>query len=507
MFSSTKNLFERVERLRAALPFLRFFERDLPEGEVCLVGGAVRDFLLSRDTKDTDFLIRKVPPPRLHQFLSRHGKVSFVGKTFGVYKLRPEGSDIDIDIALPRTERSFSNKGAYRDFEIHTDSDLSVEDDLKRRDFTINAMAVDLARLSLIDPFDGLKDLASGRIRAVGDPAIRFSEDYSRLLRGIRFACQLHFDIEPDTWNALCHQMGFINSRHEDGTFVVPRETIAKEMLRALLYDPVGMMDLWDQSGAFAQLMPELLKMKGCPQPDQFHSEGDVWTHSRLALAELTSPRFQAEFPDRYDAELALSVLLHDIGKPYTLKTPEKDGVDRIRFNNHDTVGARLARQLVQRLKLSSLPKGTPHAVDEDKLAWLIEKHLILVQGDVNQMRAATIERNFLSTERPGRKLMQLIFCDGNATIPSAQTGTMRHYDQLKGRLNAMMVLSKNKKSLPSPLLSGREIMAALNIPSCPDVGRYLGMLREEQLSGRLIHREDAVAFLKSQAGLLSPTD
>jgi len=495
--ASTQDLFQKVKQLSATLPFLRHFESDFPQGEVSLVGGSVRDFLLGRNTKDADFLVRKVAAPCLHQFLGRHGKVSFVGKHFGVYKFRPFGADLDIDVALPRTERSFSNKGAYRDFEILTNSDLPIEEDLKRRDFTINAMAVDLTRLCLIDPFEGLKDLESGIIRAVGDPSIRFSEDYSRLLRGIRFACQFRFQLEPTTWKALCHNMAFINSKHEDGTFVVPRETIAKEMLRALLYDPVRLFDLWDQSSAFLELMPELLKMKGCPQPEVFHSEGDVWTHSRLALAELSSVRFQEEFQTRYDAEVALAVMLHDIGKPYTLQTPEKDGVDRIRFNGHDVVGASLAIKLVERLKLSSLPKGTPYSVDEDKLAWLIEKHLILVHGDVDDMRASTIEKYFLSPERPGQKLMQLIFCDGNATIPRDQPTSMRHYGKLKKRMETLMALGKNKRDLPSPLLSGREIMAALGISSGPDVGKYLGLLREEQLSGRLSDREEAMAFLK----------
>lgn len=500
MSSSIENLLQRVGHFLSTFPFLRHFKSDLPEGEIALVGGSVRDFFLSRNTKDADFLVRKVSAPHLHQFLSRHGKVSFVGKTFGVYKFRPFDSDIDIDIALPRTERSFSKKGAYRDFEIQTDPNLPIEDDLKRRDFTINAMAVDLTRLCLIDPFEGLKDLESGTIRAVGEPSVRFSEDYSRLLRGIRFACQFRFHIEPVTWKALCHYMAFINAKNEDETFVVPRETIAKEMLRALVYDPVRLLDLWDQSGAFSALIPEILKMKGCPQPEQFHSEGDVWTHSRLALAELSSSRFQEEFQSGYDAEVALSVLLHDIGKPYTLQTPERDGVDRIRFNNHDTVGARLARGLVERLKLSSLPKDTPYAIDEDQLAWLIEKHLILVHGDVDEMRASTLEKYFLSSQRPGQKLMQLIFCDGNATIPKDASNAIRHYQKLKIRIETLMALGKNKTTLPPPYLSGREVMAILQIPSGPDVGRYLGILREEQLLGRLANREEAMTFLKRQA-------
>ncbi len=519
MAISTETLFQRTKEIKLTSPFLLDFEQCFPEGDLYLVGGAVRDLLLSRRTKDIDFLIRNVASAPLHRFLSQHGKASLVGKNFGVYKFMPAGSNVEIDVALPRTERSFSHKGIYRDFEIETDPSLPIEEDLKRRDFTINAMAVDMKRLSLIDPFDGRSDLEAGLIRAVGDPEVRFSEDYSRLLRGLRLACQFHFQFEKKTWNALREKISLINSKKEDGTFVVPRETIAKELLRALVYDPMRMFDLWDESGAFLKLIPELLKMKGCPQPPQFHSEGDVWTHTRLALNQLTSPLFREEFQidngrdadgggdeveGLFDAEVALSVLLHDVGKPYTIQTPEKDGVDRIRFNNHDHVGANLARELVSRLKLSSLPKGTRYYVDEDALSWLIQKHLILVHGEVNTMRASTIEKYFLRPDSLGRKLMQVIFCDGNATIPPqtssrpSQVPEMRHYAQLKERLERIKALGRNKSELPPPLLSGKDVMAVLGIPSGPNVGKYLALLREEQLSGRLKDRDAAMVFLST---------
>ncbi len=494
---STENLFQKTKSIQSAFPFLIEFEHQFKEGEIYLVGGAVRDFLLNRHTKDIDFLIRNVPADSLRSFLSQRGSVSFVGKNFGVYKFTPTGTDSEIDIALPRTEQSFSHQGIYRDFKIKSDPNLPVEEDLKRRDFTINAMAVDLKRLCLIDPFDGLNDLASGLLRAVGDPLIRFSEDYSRLLRGLRFACQLDFQFEQNSWNALCEKMALINSKKEGGTLIVPRETIAKEFLRALVYNPVRMFDLWDESGAFTHLIPELLGMKGCPQPIQFHAEGDVWTHTRLALMQLTTNQFRQEFEDEIDAEIALSVLFHDIGKPLTIQTPEKDGTDRIRFNNHDHVGAALSREIVTRLKLSSLPRGSRYYIEEDRLAWLIEKHLILVSGEVESMRAGTIEKYFLRPDGLGEKLMQLIFCDGNATVPETAPLEMRHYHQLKERLKAIKALSQNKTTVP-PILSGKEVMTILGIGSGPAVGKYLTLLREEQLTGRVTDQEAAIAFLKA---------
>ncbi|MEK7747461.1 MAG: HD domain-containing protein [Nitrospirota bacterium] len=494
-------LLEKARHLRASLPFLCDFENCFPNGEVYLVGGAVRDFLLDRNTKDVDFLIRNVSASELHPFLNQRGKANFVGKNFGVYKFIPAGKTDEIDVALPRTERSFSYQGGYRDFEIVTNPNLSVDEDLKRRDFTINAIALDMRKLCLIDPFDGLKDLSSGVLKAVGDPAIRFSEDHSRLLRGLRFICQLNFQFDPGTKQALFEKMSTINSKREDGAYVVPRETIAKEFLKALCCNPVRMFDLWDESGAFAQLIPELLRMHGCPQPPQFHSEGDVWEHTRLALSQLTSPQFCEEFQPPFDAEVALSVLLHDVGKPMTIQTPEKDGIDRIRFDNHDHVGAAMAREIIKRLKLSSLPKSGPYAIYEDAVSWLIEKHLILVCGDVDKMRAATIEKYFLDPKVPGQNLMRLIFCDGNAAIPALdQTPKIRHYHQLKIRLEKMNQLRKGAADVIVPFLSGQEIMSLLNITTGPKVGKYLALLREEQLSERVINREEAIAFLKGSS-------
>ncbi|MBI3358594.1 MAG: CCA tRNA nucleotidyltransferase [Nitrospirae bacterium] len=505
MSYSVDNLSKKAKQLKASHRFLRDFENRFDKGEVYLVGGAVRDFLLGRNTQDADFLIRNVAASHLHNFLSQHGKANFVGKNFGVYKFIPSGEIDEIDVALPRTERSFSYQGGYRDFEIETNPNLPVEEDLKRRDFTVNAIALDMKRFCLIDPFNGLQDLESKVLRAVGEPHVRFSEDHSRLMRGLRFVCQFDFSFDPETQKALFEKIAFLNAKREDGTFVVPRETIAKEFLKALCYNPVRMFDLWDQSGAFLELIPELLKMKGCPQPARFHSEGDVWTHTRLALEQLTSAGFKQEFQEDFDAEVALAVLLHDVAKPNTIQTPEKDGVDRIRFNGHDHVGAEIARDIVKRLKLSSLPRSSRYYIDEDGLAWLIEKHLILVSGDVNEMRSATIEKYFLNPQTPGQNLMRLIFCDGNATIPISKIPEMRHYYQLKARLEKMKQMGQGKAKAPAPFLSGREIMALLEITPGPLVGKYLSILREEQLSGRVTHRDEAISFLKNQSSIKLP--
>lgn len=495
------HLWRKIDQGRALFPFLAALEARFPEGEIYLVGGAVRDLLLGRETKDYDFLIRKIPADTLRDFLKLHGKVNWVGKNFGVYKFMPNGAALEeqIDIALPRTERSFLKGGGRRDFEVQSDAALPVEEDLRRRDFTVNAIAADLKRRALVDPFGGVEDLNAGRLRAVGDPTQRFAEDSSRLLRALRFACQFQFHFEEKTWMALRAAIGTLNAKRDDGTEIVPREIIAKEFIKAIVSDPPRAFDLWEESGAFAELIPELLRMKGCPQPQIYHAEGDVWTHTRLALCVLASSAFQEEFGEPYDAETALAVLFHDIGKPYTLQTPERDGVDRIRFNGHDLVGAALAREIAARLKLSTFAKGSRYHVHEEALAWLIEKHLLLVQGEVDQMRAATIEKHFLHPQRPGRKLLQLIFCDGSATVPPSGAPPLVGYRRLRARIGAMEALAASRSRIPPPLLSGEEVMEVLGISSGPEVGRALSLLREEQLSGRLADREAARTFLKQQ--------
>ncbi|MBI3802742.1 MAG: CCA tRNA nucleotidyltransferase [Nitrospirae bacterium] len=494
-------LWRRLDQARALFPFLAALEERFPAGEIYLVGGAVRDLLLGRETKDYDFLIRGIPAEALKEFLRSYGKVNWVGKSFGVYKFMPKGLGLEepIDIALPRTERSFMKGGGRRDFEVQSDPQLPVEEDLRRRDFTVNAIAADLKQKRLIDPFGGVADLKSGLLRAVGEPAQRFAEDTSRLLRGLRFACQFGFDLEEKTWRALCGGISALSAVREEGTPVVPREIVAKEFVKAVVSDPVRAFDLWDESGAFRELIPELLRMKGCPQPEMYHTEGDVWTHTRLALSILASPAFQEEFGHTYDAETALAVLFHDIGKPYTLQTPERHGVDRIRFNNHDQVGARLAREISGRLKLSSYAKGSRYHVDEEALAWLIEKHLILVHGEVDQLRAATIEKNFLTPYRPGAKLLQLIFCDGSATIPPAGAPQLVYYHRLRERIRGMEALSAERSRVPPPLLSGGEVMELLGLSPGPEVGKCLALLREEQLSGRVHGRPEAVDFIRKQ--------
>ena len=483
-----------------SLFFVQDFLKIFHHGEIFLVGGAVRDIVLGeKEIKDYDFVVRGINIGQLEKFLEERGKVVLVGKNFGVYKFVPEGVEIveAIDIALPRTEHSIGHSGRYRDFKVQSDPALKIEDDLARRDFTVNAMAVKLEVKSeklevgeIVDPYHGLQDLSLGIIRAVGNPEERFKEDYSRMLRALRFAVKLNFKIEEKTFKALRSLMSEINNERKIGGIkerVVPYETIAKELIKAFYYSPTKAFDIYEESGALAELIPEMFTLKSCPQPKNFHSEGDVWTHTRLALSKLDSPVFKKYFgKEKPTASVVIGLLLHDLGKPLTLQTPEKDGTDRIRFNGHDTLGGKIAEEICRRLKLDSLPEGSPLRVDADRLRMMVEKHMLLVQGKIKEMRPATIEKYFFNPNFPGRELLQLNLADSLATIPQKGQVDLSSFKAILKRINSLKKLVKEKNRLPSPVLNGDEIMKNFNLKPGKDIGELINFLREAQLSGEL---------------------
>lgn len=485
--TDVQHLRERLKR-EPIFPVLTALKKKFPAARAYLVGGAVRDLLLDRPTTDFDFVIRKVQPDALKKFLASQGSVSLVGKTFGVFKFLPKGAKefLAYDIALPRTEHSLNFTGGRRDFSVQSDPDLSMEDDVKRRDFTINAMAIDVFAGTLIDPTGGISDLAEERIRAVGDTGLRFLEDYTRVLRAIRFACELGFEIEPLTWRELKIAMPELAGP------TVPRELVAKEFLKAFAANPVKAFDFYDSSGGFRALMPEVLLMRGTPQPQEFHTEGDVFDHTRLALESFDAPAFARAFPkQKPSVQAIIATLLHDVGKPSTTKTPERDGTDRIRSDRHADVGAEIAKRIAERLKLSSY-QGL---VDANSLHWLVKHHLVLLLGAAKDMRPSTIEYYFFRDANEGRDLRMLIWADSAATIhPDRPRFESKSYAALVERVKKM---GAKGNQLPKPLVSGGEIMKALKLKPGPQVGKLLMDVREAQLSGKVKSKTQALALAR----------
>jgi poly(A) polymerase len=503
-----KQLKQALEKLRRAR--LLAWTRKVyvkPEARVFLVGGAVRDILLKREgVVDYDFVVQGWEIDELEKFLAGEGKVNLVGKRFGVFKFMPKGKKggEPLDIALPRTELSLAS-GGYRDFKVNFKADLPIEEDLGRRDFTVNAMAYELKGGYLVDKFGGLDDLKNKTIKTVGNAYERFEEDYSRMLRALRFACQLHWQIDKTTFTALKKLVSHLNDERENER-VVPYEVIASELLKSFTAYPVKAFDLYDKSGVLRQLMPELLKMQACPQPANWHSEGDVWEHTRLCLKNLTGAAFKKRFKRPFikkevnankackiSAELVMAVLWHDVGKAYTIQTPEKDGTDRIRFNNHDVVGAEIARKRFKRLKLSA---AEGFDFQPERAAWLIAKHHLFDPRTVKAMKNSTIEKYFFSDKYNGEDLLKLGFVDILSSVWAKDDDKrFEGFELMLKRIDELKKAGKGRQ-LPKPLLNGDEVMELLKLRPGRQVGEILDILREKQLSGEVKNKQAAIKLL-----------
>ncbi|OGY46226.1 MAG: hypothetical protein A3A24_01490 [Candidatus Buchananbacteria bacterium RIFCSPLOWO2_01_FULL_46_12] len=477
-----------------AKPFIKQLVKRFPKAEIFLVGGAVRDILLNRETNDFDFVIRGVGKAELEKFLARQGKVNLVGKKFGVFKFKPKPANgnrktqtaEEIDIALPRTEHSLHLSGAYRDFKINSSPKIKIEDDLSRRDFTINAMAWDVKNSRLLDPFAGQADLKKKIIRCVGEPKKRFAEDYSRMLRAIRFSCQLDFSLDAKTWREIKKSIKNLTKKNQ-AEQIVPYEVMAKELVKMVRPNPKKALTLLDQSGALKILMPELLPTKTCPQPKKWHTEGDVWTHTLLALEKLESKEFKKEFSlVPLTDEVIWGLIFHDSGKPETLVK-----ADRLRFNGHDIASAKLFKKVAERLRLAST------GLDIEVIEKIIAKHMLPTHERANMMKETTIERYFFNDNFPGRELMMLIFADIAATIPPSGKPDFGSYKNLQTRINKLKGKSKNKKILPQPILDGHDLIKAFKLKSSPLIGRLLSILREAQLTDKIKTKPQGLNLVK----------
>jgi putative nucleotidyltransferase with HDIG domain len=484
----------------ADFEFVRALLRDFPKSNVYVVGGTVRDALMDRaDTKDYDLVAAGIPAKKLASYLGRFGTLNLVGRNFGVYKFLPTGWDFKnpMDIALPRREYALGT-GGYRDFEVQSDPALPIEADLARRDFTWNAMAYDIRNKILIDPWEGAADIKKGLVRTVGDPAERLKEDYSRLLRAIRFAARFNFEIEPlakKTIHKLAPQLNNERAINGKKEYVAPRETLSAEFLKSLAADSVKTIKLYDELGILKALMPELLKMKNCEQPYAWHAEGDVWQHTMLTLENLKKPMYLKKFNLKTPGtELILAVLFHDIGKPRKAKNITENGKKRLVFYEHDEEGAKIFRRIAERMKFAASPDFT---VKIERVEWLICNHLLSWNNDPYKMRETTLEKYFFNPKFSGDDLLALSFADAMATKPNGKNADMRNLKRFFKKIREMKKMAAGKKILPPPILDGNDIMRILEMVPGPRVGEILNLLREEQLSGRIKDKKTAEQWLK----------
>jgi poly(A) polymerase len=324
--------------------------------QALLAGGCVRDVLLGREPADYDVATDATPERVLELFPEGVG----VGAQFGVVLVPREG--IHTEVATFRSDVSYSD-GRHPDAVVYS---KTPQEDVQRRDFTINGMLMRYDTGEILDYVGGQSDLRAGVIRAIGDPLRRFREDKLRMLRAVRFAARLRFAVAPETFAAIKNYAAEITQ--------VSAERIREELTKLLTEGAAKHgFTLLDESGLLQEVLPEISKMKGVEQPPQYHPEGDVWLHTLLMLEGL---------PAGAPATLAWGVLLHDVGKPATFRSAAETG-DRIRFDGHVDQGLEIAGSICRRLRFSG--------DDMEQILSLVANHMKF--KDAEKMRASTLKR------------------------------------------------------------------------------------------------------------------
>jgi len=414
-----------------------------------LAGGCVRDMLLGREPKDYDVATSARPEQVVKLF---HGAKT-VGAHFGVVVVRAGEHDF-VEVATFRSDGSYSD-GRRPDSVTYSTPEMDAE----RRDFTVNGLFYDPLADTVIDHVGGQNDLKMGLLRAIGVPAKRFEEDRLRLMRAVRFATVLGFDIEHATWESVCGLAEKINS--------VSIERIREEFIKIMLHENrVRGFDLLVNSGLMAHILPEILVLQGCEQPPQFHPEGDVFVHTRLMLTLL---------PAQVSLPLVMSVLLHDIAKPAT-QTRDAD-TGRIRFNGHDKLGAEMTGTIMRRMKF-------PNDVIEPTVV-AVEHHMTFME--VKKMRTATLKRMLSRPTMDDELALHRVDCLGS-------NGKLDNYEFMLAKREEFA----NAPLVPPRLVNGADLMQ-LGWPAGPELGRVLNDIQTLQLEGQLTTKEQAIAWAQSQ--------
>ncbi|MED5470790.1 MAG: CCA tRNA nucleotidyltransferase [Verrucomicrobiota bacterium] len=410
-------------------------------------GGCVRDLLRDQVPTDYDIATNALP----EQVTSLFSKTRSVGAHFGVIIVI--SGEFAFEVA------TFRNDGSYGDGRRPESVEFtSPEEDVLRRDFTINGIFYDPIEGSTIDYVNGQEDIESGTVRAIGDPESRFREDHLRLLRAVRFAARFDYQIEENTWAAICS--------HAEEIKNISEERIRDELSK-ILTDPnrVRGFDLLVESGLMEAVIPEILDLKGCEQPPQFHPEGDVFVHTRLMLTLLK---------DDPSLSLVLSVLLHDIGKPSTYSYDEES--DRIRFNGHDKIGAEMASDILKRLKF-------PNKVIEE-VTEMVANHMTF--KDVQKMREAKLKRFMARPTFEDETELHRVDCLGS-------WGGLDNYDFL----NQKRTEFDNEPIIPPPLLTGNDLIEIGWEPG-PRLGEVLTKVQDMQLEKNLNSKEEALDWVNA---------
>jgi len=417
--------------------------------EAYFVGGCVRDFVRGVFPGDYDIATSALPDQVLRLF--EHTVA--VGAKFGVVVVLEDGFSYEV--------ATFRNDDVYEDGRRPTQVRFSsAREDVLRRDFTINGLLMDPETNDIVDYVGGRDDIEKKIIRTIGDPAVRFNEDYLRMLRAIRFAAHLDFHLEADVRDAIL--------RHAAKIREISSERVQEELNKILTRGGARRgLELMAETGLLKQILPEVDRMRGVEQPPRFHPEGDVWRHT-LMMTEILSEENRPEA----DTALAWAALLHDVGKPVT-RTEDEKGVH---FYGHVKLGESIADDVMRRLRFSRTLRET--VLD------LIRQHMAFM--NVQKMRPARLKR-FL--RMPNFQLhLQLHRLDCLASH-----GMLDHYEFCREQLQK----TEHDDLHPPRLLTGDDLLSMGFLPG-KQIGEILRALEEEQLENRIRSWEEAVAFVRA---------
>jgi poly(A) polymerase len=411
------------------------------------VGGAVRDMLLGKTPKDIDIVSSATPDETAKLFPD----TMEVGAAFGVMLVREQG--VSFEVSTYREERNYMDGRRPQHVKYSKDPEI----DVSRRDFTVNGLLCDPESGEVFDYVGGIRDLERGVIRAIGDAETRFSEDYLRMLRAVRFAARLGFELETDTMRAI--------QKLAPETVKLSAERVQQELTMIFTGEnPELALDMLHDTRLLAVLLPEVEAMRGVAQPPQFHPEGDVYVHTRLMLKAMALP----------NELIAWSVLLHDVAKPPTYFVDE---TGRIRFFGHEQRGARMAKKIMSRLRFSK------NAID--RVSRAVKNHMRF--ASVLKMRRDKVRRLLADDNFPLELELHRLDCISSHALLDVFTFLLDKIVEQSGEVK-----------LPPPLLNGRDLID-LGFKPGPKFKKILDKVSDLQLKNNLKTKEEAIAFIKQK--------
>jgi poly(A) polymerase len=418
--------------------------------QALLVGGCVRDLLLGREPADYDVTTDATPERVMELFPESIA----VGAQFGVVLVPRVG--LKVEVATFRSDVGYSD-GRHPDRVVYT---KTPEEDVVRRDFTINGLLMRHDTGEVLDFVEGRADLKAGVIRAIGDADRRFTEDKLRMMRAARFAARFGFEIEHKTFASI--------RRHAGGITDVSAERTREELTKLLTEGAARTgFELLEKSWLLSIVLPEIAAMKGVKQPPEYHPEGDVWTHTLLMIEGL---------PAGTSPTLAWGVLLHDVGKPPTFRPASQTG-DRIRFDRHVDVGIRMAEAICRRYRFSN--------EETEQIVALVANHMRFMA--VDQMRASTLKRFVRLPQFEEHMELHRLDC----------LSSHRNLDSY-GMVQRFLAETPAEEVRPQRVLTGTDLSEMGYIPG-PVFSEILLAVEEAQLEGQILTKTEAEEFVRKR--------